>query len=213
MATKPDGAATPFALRRQGIGIIVAVGFGALWAVWARAWLIHYPTVVPCVAYAIAAAVSVALMAAGFTTVRRARQRSGEPDTPAAVRSRIGRQYWIVVIAEVVVLNIAAATLLGHNHGEYLASVFAIIVGLHFFPLARIFRAPHYHVTATLMTIAGGAATLAIAAGAPAVMAAGLADIACAVVLWGTAFVSWQHTRRAAGSRYPPAVAGTLSAH
>lgn len=211
MAVDAYGSATPSALRGQGIGIIVAAFFGALWAAWAHAWLLRYPPIVPVIAYVITAAASIALLAAGLATIRHARQRSGESDAPATVRRRFGRQYWIVVIAEVVVLNIAAATLFRYGLDAYLAPAFAIIVGLHFFPLAHTFRAPHCYATATLMTVAGTIAVLAIAAGEPAVTAAGLADFACALVLWGTAFISWRRTRHAAGIARFHVIAGAAS--
>lgn len=197
MAMTDSGATTPFALRGQGIGIIVATCFGALWAVWARAWLSHYPAIVPWAAYATTAAISSALLAAGIATVRRARRQTGEADTRPAIRRRIGRQYWLVVTTEVVVLNLAAAALFRFDLGQYLPPAIAIIVGLHFFPLAHTFRAPHLHATATLMTLAGATATLAMAAGGPGVVVAGLADMACAGVLWGTALVSWLRVRKA----------------
>lgn len=199
MAPNAD-AATPSVLRRQGLGIIVAVCFGALWAAWAHSWLERYPAFIAWTVYAIAAAVCIALLAAAFAAIRRARQGSGTADTGKAVRRRTARQYWLIVIAEVVVLNVAAATLFRFGLGQYLAPAIAIIVGLHFFPLARTFRAPPLYATATLMTLAGIAAVLAILAGEPAVVATGSAEMACALVLWGTAYVSWKRTRNTGGT-------------
>lgn len=195
MVTVASDTTNPSVLRGQGSGMIVAAFFGAMWVSWAHPWLARLPDPVCWSIYAAAAAITIALLAAGIAAIRRARGEYDTGNTSPAVRRRIWRRYWLVVIAEVVVLNLLAAGLMGNGLGQYLPPAFAIVVGMHFFPLARIFRVPHFHATAILMTLSGCAATLTIVSGQSAVVAGGANDLACAVALWGTAFVSWLRTR------------------
>lgn len=189
---------TPSALRGRGTGLIVCAIFAALWANWARPLLAGSPAAWGWVAVLIVAVASGALLRAGVSMIRRGRrlsQATGMGDTaPRSMR----RKFMLVLIAEIVALNIAACFLIGHHMAQYLAPAIAVIVGLHFWPLAQIFRAPNFFTTAIVMTLAGILAAAAMATGSPAVIANGIADLVCAVALWGTGFASWRGLRVAA---------------
>jgi hypothetical protein len=101
----------------------------------------------------------------------------------------------LIFAAEIVAMNIAAYVLSGHHLEQYLIPAIAIIVGLHFYPLAHLFRAPRYHITASLMTLAGIGGGVFIARGfATALVIAGVGAI-CAITLWVTGLASWLSTR------------------
>jgi hypothetical protein len=80
---------------------------------------------------------------------------------------------------------------------QYLAPAVAVVVGLHFLPLAKIFRSPHFFATAIVMTLAGILSAAAMATGSSATTANGIADLACAITLWATGFASWLRVRQA----------------
>jgi hypothetical protein len=145
----------------------------------------------------VVAATSGTLLVAGVAMIRNGRrlsQATGVDDTaPRGMR----RKFMLVLVGETVAFNIAAYLLIGHHMMQYLAPAVAIVVGLHFVPLAKIFRSPHFFATAAVMTLAGIMATAAMATGNPAMAANGLADLACAIALWVTGFVSWLRVRRA----------------
>ena len=191
-------AIPPSALRGRGIGILVCAIFAALWAIWARPLLAGTATAWVWAAALIVAAVSGVLLLAGATMIRRGRrlsQATGMGDTaPRPMR----RRFMLVLVAEIVALNIAAYFFIGHHMAQYLAPAIAVIVGLHFLPLAQIFRAPHFFATAVVITLAGIVTAAAMATGSPAVTANGIVDMVCAVALWGTGFVSWRGLRMAA---------------
>jgi hypothetical protein len=107
------------------------------------------------------------------------------------------RKFMLVLLGEIVALNIAAYLLIGHHMAQYLAPAIAVIVGLHFLPLAKIFRSPHFFATAAVMTLAGILAAAAMATGSRAVTAGGIADLVCAVALWTTGFITWHGMRKA----------------
>lgn len=180
---------------RQGSGIIIATVFGALWASWANPLFTRAPQAWFWAYIAAVAAISIALLVAGIAIIRRGLRLPREASN--ATRRRIRRDYIITVVVEVVALNIAANLLITHHMMSYLPAAFAVIVGLHFFPLAWIFRTRHYHATAVLMTLAGILAILTLAGGAPAETTGSLAAAACALVLWGTAALSWRQAHNA----------------
>lgn len=203
---------TPSTLRGRGTGIIVCAIFAALWANWANPMLSGLPGIYGWVAIFVVAAISGTLLVAGATTIRRGRRLSraiGVGDTaPRGMR----RGFMVVLIGEIVALNIAAYLLIGHHMAQYLAPAVAVVVGLHFLPLAKIFRAPYFFITAIVMTLAGVLAAVAMATGNSATAANGIADLVCAGALWGTGFTSWFHVHKAiAGS--PAIVAATDSAY
>jgi hypothetical protein len=191
-------AITPSALRGRGIGTVVCAIFAALWASWARPLLVGSPAAWAGVMALIVAVVSGVLLLAGASMIRRARRWSKTTGMGDAAPRAMRRKFLLLLIAEIVALNIAAWFLIGHHMAQYLAPAIAVIVGLHFLPLAQTFRAPHFFATAAVMTLAGTVAAAALATGGAAVTTDGILDLVCAVTLSGTGFVSWRGMRKAA---------------
>ena len=185
---------TPATLRARGIGIIVCAGFAAVWANAARTgWTPPYTWLI----LLVTAVLSGALLVGGILLIRRGRRLSRARGDSGPPRRGMWRMFTVVLIAEIVALNILAYLLAGHHLIPYLMPGVAIIVGLHFFPLARTFHARHLNATATVMTLAGIAAVVTIAVGGPAGAASSVSDVVCALTLWATGFVSWRTTRSA----------------
>ncbi|MGH8183554.1 MAG: hypothetical protein ACREPH_07840 [Rhodanobacteraceae bacterium] len=190
-------AITPSALCGRGTGLIVCAIFAALWANWARPLLMGSPADWMWAAAAIVAVVSGALLLAGVSMIRRGRRLSQVTGTGDTAPRRMRSGFKLVLIAEIVALNIAAYFLISHHMAQYLAPAIAVVVGLHFLPLAKIFRAPHFFATAVVMTLAGVLAAVAMATGSPVVTANGIVDLVCAAALWGTGFATWRRTHKA----------------
>lgn len=98
------------------------------------------------------------------------------------------RVYQLTVAAEVLAIFATAALLNAAGAPEYLPAVTLAIVGVHFLPLARVFRLPLLNAAAAVTVLVGLAAVGAGLAGlaAPATVAGGLgglALLACAVRL------------------------------
>jgi hypothetical protein len=124
----------------------------------------------------------VGLAVLGIRTARRV--ASG---TPKEMQSwRPSRSfYWIVTGTESALVVGAAIWLSRIGRSDLIPQVCGAIVGLHFLPLARIFRAPIYHGTGAAMVL-GELASLALSRGY------GRNIIGCGVpglVLWATALV------------------------
>jgi len=190
----PDQPAgmTRSALRGRGSGVAVCAAFGALWATWG---ISTWSAPLRDAGYAMGGLVAGSLLWLALRMIGDARKLSSADDAPASQRRRVGLLFTAIFAAEIVALNIVAWLLAKQNLLAYLMPAIAIIVGLHFYPLASLFRARHYRITATLMTLAGVAGTMAIASGWPAASTAAGVDIVCAITLWTTGFVSWRSTR------------------
>jgi len=177
------------------MGIFASAGFGAFWAVTALSACRGGFIVA---GYLFTLAMLAALVVAGGQLVRAAR-RDGLPENgdPNA-RRRMRHRFLAIFVAEVVAMNVVAWWL-WPRHMASLVPAIALVVGLHFYPLASLLRAPHYRLTATAMTLAGVAGIAAIAMGCDGSTCNALVGAFCALVLWTSGFISWRSVQ------HPPA--------
>jgi hypothetical protein len=142
-------------IRGMLIGCAVMFGFGILWIVvglsggrFSPGW----------VRIGLAAAGAVLAAWIGLFAIRyiRGHQRAA-PASPeqAMLARRIGQRFgrinavqWGSIIAAIIALNVI------HRTG-FIAPAIAVIVGIHFLPLAALFRQPSYYATGTLGCIIG----------------------------------------------------------
>lgn len=159
----------------EAIGILVLTGFGALWLLMAanfasvldwRAWL--------------GIGLGTAALAAG--AAKRMLIAQHLPQVPAAASSGMSTWFWGVVGLEWLLIVGAIVFVARRGRRDLIVSLIALIVGLHFLPLAWIFGANLYYVT--------GAAIVAAS-----LTAFGLRErrqrqavtcLACGIVLWLT---------------------------
>jgi hypothetical protein len=73
------------------------------------------------------------------------------PKTPE--EKNIGRQFAWVFGAEMLAFAVVNSVLVAMGKYELLPSCDLVIVGVHFFPLAKIFRVPRYNITALLFCV------------------------------------------------------------
>ena len=128
-------------------------------------------------------AVAAALCACALRLRRSARGLPGEysPQTRAH-RGRIVRRFNLVFGLQGVAVALSVFLLVRYGLGTLVPVVVAIIVGLHFFPLAALYGVRAYHATGAALCVVGLAAfPLAPSARLPVV------GLACAAVLHATA--------------------------
>lgn len=169
MDAADQGAPVPTSGNRDwhgSMGVGVVCGFAAMWA-WMGAGAIHHGTMVIRVA---AIFISVTLLAARVST--NMKDRTGPVD-------RILLRF--TVVGEVVALWVMGLALGHWNRPDLLLPGLAIIVGIHFFPMAKAVRIPAYRITAAAMTVVGiGALTM------PEPSRTALLGLGCASILWLT---------------------------
>jgi hypothetical protein len=107
-----------------------------------------------------------------FAAILLAVLRRGRGTTPAGPEaadravSPFGRSYWLITAAEVVALFGGVRLLtgpLGHPNGG--VAWVSFVVGVHFFALAAVFRAPYFTVLGAAVTLCGTVALILVFAG------------------------------------------------
>jgi hypothetical protein len=83
-------------------------------------------------------------------SVRQFRSNPPLSAEEAAVRQQTGRHFGWITAMEGGAILLAIVLLNALHRPQFIAPVIAIIVGLHFFPLASVFGAPLYYATGAL---------------------------------------------------------------
>ena len=125
-----------------------------------------------------AIAVGVPLLVSG-TILALAWRRSPSTSAPAP---NSGRVVGIASAAEGLLIFVAVNVLNQTRRADWTAPVIAIIVGLHFLPIAKWLPARSYYLTAALL-VAVGAIGLALPAGRPRTT---VVTVGAACILWLT---------------------------
>jgi len=167
--------------------------FGALWLAGAS---IRYLGASPAV-LALIGAGAAALAAWGVALFRRRRAAGSAPD--AAVRKRLARAFmlvnavqWSLIGALILALNVT-------GHVAWIVPGVVFLVGIHFVPLARLFRYRGYDATAAALVAVAALDALAGAgehAVAPSLLATG-------AILWISAIVLLRTMQSARVVRVP----------
>ena len=175
----PNVSSTAAPLQGRAIGALICGVFGAIWmfeAVYFGAmatplWL----TVV-----ALLSVTFIAWPAAKLYSYSR-RGYSSKAENWASV----SKAYWIIVTIEWVTCIVGVNVLSNIGYGGLVPQFVGLVVGIHFVPLAKIFKAPIYNWTGAVMSI-GVLASFAIPAGNVRNLAA---YAICGYALWATTIV------------------------
>lgn len=91
-----------------------------------------------------------ALLTFGVTRIRQALRRPRDVPSRTPADRAIGRRFGLIVGAELVAIAIANPVAAAFHRFEVIPSLDLFIVGVHFLPLASLFRVPRYYVTGLL---------------------------------------------------------------
>lgn len=133
-------------------------------------------------------AISLALLALGWRGSRAFQSRG----------RHVGKLVALWTSIEMIALVVTANVLENQHRADLMLPLGAIIVGLHFFPLARGIPVRLYHSTGAGMLVAGVAGLLV-----PAAERQMVAGMGAALVLWATALVIVLRGRRAVAQASP----------
>jgi len=140
------------ALRGRATGVLFLSGFGGLWFLLglAASQRLSLPT-------ACALAAGLAALVAGAVLLRRRSAALPPTRLDPEEQRRAGRTFGRVNAAQ------WAAIVLGRLHLDaYTPAAVTVVVGLHFFPLARLFRSPQHHVTGAALVLWGAVCLLLV---------------------------------------------------
>ena len=170
----------------RAIGALISGVFGAVWMFEA----LFFGAIATPVWLTSVAALAIAFVvwpATQLISLRHAAYSTAHGRRWAAVST----PYWTIVAIEWLACGVAANWLSRTGRGGLTPQFIGVIVGLHFLPLAKIFKAPIYYWTGAAMVL-GSLASLAIPAGHVRNMAAfGVNGLS----LWATAAVNLCHDR------------------
>ena len=107
---------------------------------------------------------------------------------PTALDAQTSRVFGIIVGIEFALAGLGAGVFAAVGRADVIAAWVAVVVGVHLFPLAVLFKYRLLHLTAALVTIAGLAAVPVARFSSLAVSA--VAGAGCGVVLLATAVIS-----------------------
>ena len=146
-------------------GIFFLTFFGAYWGFISAAFM---SGTVQVVAFLLVGLVTLGFFGMGIILLRYARTL---PKTvslaDAAVGKRIALWFGIIFGIEIVLIALASILLSIFQVDRFIAPATALIVGIHFFPLARLFRVPVYSLTGVLLSVLALVALVALLLGWP----------------------------------------------
>ncbi|WP_340371967.1 hypothetical protein [Peribacillus sp. FSL E2-0218] len=190
---------TKEAYRGTGIGVIFMAFFGTLWAgigvMGLQEWGFPYVELA-------AILVGFLLLIGGISLLHAAQEM------PHQITGKLKRiRFWfnIVFIAEGLLIGAAIAICNATHQTDLIPGVIAIIVGLHFLPLASLFQIKLYYLTGTLLC---SLALITLLAAPSAFMLGGheitaklsLLGFGCALILWSTGLTLMLRVKNATGS-------------
>lgn len=188
------------AVRGIASGVFFMSLFGMLWAytgiMGLSGWGMPFLLV-------IAVAIGIALFIGGIFLMRASRKLTKEvSELPEFLDGRRTR-YWFnfIFAAEGLAIAIAIAVCRAISHTELIPPVIALIVGVHFFPLAPLFQVRLYYLTGTLLCL------IAIFTMVFMPLEVGVGEyqintfmsvvgLGSAFILWGTGLAIWIMGRR-----------------
>lgn len=150
---------------------------------------------------AVTAVVALVVYPIGISMLRAA-LRLPRPKSPkiTAERKKLSRRFGVVVGIEMAFFALANVVLLLTNHYEYLVPAILLITGVHFIPVARLFRMWPYYLTGVLFSLAAALPVLITSSTTRLGLVSAwivLPTLSCAVIAWLTAgcVLAIQHRR------------------
>lgn len=173
---QPQAPLAPAALRGLAFGVFFMTAFAFVWSALAAYFLrrMGWQT------WLVISIITVALCFGAERQLERAGQLHQRPPEPSSVA--VGRQFRAVLIAENTAVLLAILVLAKMGRRDLIVSAIALIVGIHFFPLARIFGMRLYYASGAAIV---GASLLAMRIRVPN-LRQGITCAACGLVLWMT---------------------------
>lgn len=176
-------------------GVLLMAFFSFLWAGIGLGGLTQFIWLV----MIISSLISLILLILGFQLLQKAKKFSKDQSDAAHLQGKkIGITFGIVFGLEGFFIGLASVIFSVSEQFEYFFPVMAIIVGLHFLPLAKLFQVKVHYVTGLFMTSLGFIALLFL----PPTLSTGSGEcdlwmivvgFGSAIMLWVTGFFIW-HT-------------------
>jgi hypothetical protein len=139
---------TSEAISGRATGVLFFAGFGTLWLCTGLSSMHRLNVATAAAAAAILAALVIPAVGV-LKGASRAPRGNADPELEARISrtfNRVNTIQWIAIPVAIVLLNI-------FHRADLIVPAIATIVGLHLFPLARLFRYSMHYVTGTLLVV------------------------------------------------------------
>ena len=174
-------------LTGKATGAMVMALFGLLWVLGCAGALAG--ALVP-ILLASGVAVTAILVAASLRLWRVAAGRPSGGWAGTSASHRVRRRFRLIGIVEGLGIGVVVFACARLGRPEFIPALVALVVGLHFFPLASLFRVSLYHATgAGLCLVAVVTPLVASPLGAQTVAWQVVPGLGAAVTLWATSAV------------------------
>lgn len=189
-----DSAPPRFAVLSTATGLFLMSFFTLLWA---SNTFTGWPAAAAGIAMTFAVIAVACFILQGVRLIRARRLfPSVLSEEDAQYRGKSGRMFGIIFGAEGLAIWLAVAVLNRTDNGDYILPVIALIVGLHFYPMARVFRRSIDLYLATWTCLVALAGIVSIASGASPTQVASAVGLGAATA---TAAYGMYMFREAAG--------------
>ena len=178
-------------LSGRATGSLFFNGFGALWLVlglYASQRLDAAAAAVLLVCFSL-------LLFAGVQLIKESKRWPHIPNDPA-----VGRAFGWINLVQWVAVFVVAFTLAKLNLSVYVMNAITLIVGLHMFPLARVFRYPMHNATGSALV----AWAILSAFIVPTNQLQGIAALGTGIILWMAAGITIRRAFNDARKSVPP---------
>ncbi|MFF8872427.1 DUF7010 family protein [Streptomyces massasporeus] len=179
-ATDAECLALTRNLRRRGVAVLSV--FGLMWAVAAASGTGSATDVAPLAIEVAALLITAAAIYLGYRKDAAPSPRT--VDLPANWARGVG----IVNTVELAAIFAVIAASNAAGRPEVIPAGIALVVGLHFFPLARLYDQWQYRWTAALLTVVAVAGFVLVAAGVATETVRIVVGLGSAVVLWASSY-------------------------
>ena len=190
------------AIRGTASGMFFMAFFGTLWAYTGILGLQGWGAPLLLVT---AVSIGIALFIGGVSLIRATRELTNQV-SKTALRNGKRTRFWfnIIFATEGLAIAITVAVSNATRHPELIPVIIAIIVGVHFLPLATLFQVRLYYFTGILLCLLAINTWLFV----PAKVTLGghqinafmsVVGFGSALILWGTSLAIWLMGRRLLG--------------
>ncbi len=143
-------------LSGRAMGVFFLTAFGAVWVFGNSSSL---PDTILAIVWVVGGVICLLLFACGIYLRRTSRLVKSE--TRSMTNRDLRRRFNQVFIAEGVGIGIVVVICANLGYSEWIPAAVALVVGLHFFPLARLFRMPLYYFTGISLCVVSVATMIA----------------------------------------------------
>ncbi|MFF2091370.1 hypothetical protein [Paenibacillus sp. NPDC058174] len=182
------------AIRGTASGVIFMAFFGTFWAYTGVMGLQGWGTALLLI---IAVAIGLVLFLSAASLIRASRKLANQGSkSDLRVSKMKGKKFYFIFAGEGVAIYIAVLLCNSLGRPELIPGIIAIIVGIHFFPLAPLFQVRLYYVTGALLCLLPIVTWLSfsqkvIIDGHEVVAYMAIIGLGSALILWATGLAVW----------------------